>query len=351
MLAPGAAPAACPCPLPALTLVPDPCPPRGVFAAGGADERCPGCAACGLVNSCFVFLWFPLALSEDSVCGLIRAGLAASSSAEAPAASPPARGSLLALGEAFPRSQLLSPAAAGCFGGGCEMPPMLLSSVATEMKTKPCQSPAPCCWPHPKSPTIPKRVPATTTLAPDPLQLLPPPRFCPPPAWGPRFCIFFSSPFLLPRPSLCDCATRRIVFAKPWDLSLALGSVLFLPSKREKGIAAELSPAPGPCCCRTTQRDRLRGTFGASGTICKQPSSPKTRPSLQQGGRALHRVTPRDMKTLEEPPCFPGTSQPGCSSAPARCLLPTSGQPQPLRERRKGKGCPKRGQNKEGVER
>lgn len=165
------------------------------------------------------------------------------------------------------------------------------------------------------------------------------------------FVFFFSSPFLLPRPSLCDCATRRIVFAKPRDLSLALGSVLFLPSKREKGIAAELSPAPGPCCCRTTQRDRLRGTFGASGTICKQPSSPKTRPSQQQGGRALHRVTPRDMKTLEEPPCFPGTSQPGCSSAPARCLLPTSGQPQPLRERRRGKGCPKRGQNKEGVER
>lgn len=114
-------PAASPNPS-ARPLAPQPCPPRGVFAAGGADERCPGCAACGLVNSCFVFLWFPLALSEDSMCGLIRAGPAASSSAEAPAASPPAPRSLLALGEAFPRSQLLSPAAAGCSGRGVKCP-------------------------------------------------------------------------------------------------------------------------------------------------------------------------------------------------------------------------------------
>jgi len=31
-----------------------------------------------LINSCFVFVRFPLALSEDSVCGLIGAGMAAS---------------------------------------------------------------------------------------------------------------------------------------------------------------------------------------------------------------------------------------------------------------------------------
>lgn len=133
------------------------------------------------------------------MCGLIRAGLAASSSAEAPAASPPAPGSLLALGEAFPRSQLLSPAAAGCFGGGVRNAPNapLLCRHRNEDKTmsKPC----PVLLASSKKPHHPQMGPSHHHACPRPPPVAASTSVLSPTCLGPPF-LFFVFFFFLPLP-------------------------------------------------------------------------------------------------------------------------------------------------------
>lgn len=238
--------------------------------------------------------------------------------------------------------------------GGCEMPPVLLSSVATEMKTKPCQSPAPCCWPHPKSPTIPKRLPATTTLAPDPLQLLPPPRFCPLPAWGPRFFFLFFFLPLPPSPSipLRLCNEAHCVCKVPGPLP---GSGLRFVSAFKEGKRNRCRAEPGarplllpdhaagsPTGDVWCLWHHMQAAILSQNTAITAAGWPSTAPCHPQGhenaGGAP--VFPRD---------WPAWLQlsPGAVFAAHLRAAPASER----EEERKGKGCPKRGQNKEGVER
>lgn len=222
---------------------PPTCPPSSsssVPAAGGQDETCSGNATCGLINPCFVFVRFPLAIS--SVCGLIGGGrLPAASTPSSPAASS-ALGCLFALGEAISRTQLLFPAAAA-------------TSCSAERRGNPWQSPAWCSWPPPslnppsrgswKSPALPQTASAIALRAPDPLHLLKAgTSAASPPAWPPETPRVVFPPFLL-----------SVVFLIAQWSTLCLQALGSLPGswawfclclQRKRETAAELSPTAGP---------------------------------------------------------------------------------------------------------
>lgn len=152
-------------------------------------------------------------------------------------------GCLFALGKAVYRTQLLSPAAAGCSGSvGVRDAPALCSA---ETSRNPWQNPAQRPWPLPglsppkrcvrKSPVLSQTSPSNFPTRPRP----------PPFAQGLHLgyiptCMAPPSPlgvFLPPSPlglSLWNCAMKHIVSAEPRDLSLALG-LSFVSAFKERG--------------------------------------------------------------------------------------------------------------------
>lgn len=246
-------------------------------AAGWLDEPCPGHATCGLRNSCFVFVRFPLALSEDSVCGLIGAGTASSClrstvPSEGTSAFSCPGGAFFHWEKPFtgPCSSPLLPLAVVA-PWACEMPPRSALQKQAGIHGKPLPG-APGLLPasahqerHLEKPCSPPNQSQQFSCSPLPLsacsglapRLHPHLRAPPPSPLG----VFL--PLFPLCPSLRNCAMEHIVSAEPGPLALALGLSFVSAFKERNHCCAE--PASQP----RLLRDRAagvgkKGTFGAS---------------------------------------------------------------------------------------
>ncbi|KAM9595690.1 uncharacterized protein ACIBXB_001637 [Morphnus guianensis] len=315
---------------------------------------------------------------EDSVCGLIGAGMAASClhsiipSRGTSGFSSCLRGACSRWEKLFrgPSSSPLLPLAAAA-PWVCEVPPTLCSA---ETSRNPWQTPAQRSRPPPglslpsrgsqKSPVLPQTGSSNFPAPPGPLHLL---RACTsaasPPAYPPPGC--FSPPFSPPSFPLQLRSGAHCVWEPP-DLSLALG-LSFVFAFRERETAAELSPTAGPGAagkgdgwCLRHGGEGLNPTTGSGfgGALCAPTTCPLcclqaailSAVTCKHAVRASHRVRdtgrPRGRENAGDVPAFPW-EEPGWLR-----LSPKRGVCCPPGERRgEERGCPKRGQAKYRAER